>query len=83
MGPIAARYLVVLRVSPALVGSVTHANTGSISAPGVRLGASFLLLLSEDDANSLTALLPHHAIGGASLQIYGLLGLFALARAES
>ena len=45
MGPSAARYLVVLRVSPALVGSVTHTYTGCISAPGVRLGASLLLLL--------------------------------------
>ena len=43
---------------------------------------------SNDDANSLTvrtALLTHHATGGALLQIYGLLGLIDLdlARAES
>ena len=41
MRPIAARYLGILRVSPALVGSVAHTTTGCISAPGVRLGASF------------------------------------------
>ena len=53
MRPIAARYLVVLRVSPALVGSVAHTITGSISAPGVRLGASFPLLFRTTTPTAL------------------------------
>ena len=62
MRPIAARSLGILHVSPALVvGSVAHTTTGCSSAPGVRLGASLLLLLR---VTTPTALLTHHAIGG-------------------
>ena len=53
MRPIAARYLAILRVSTALVGSVAHTTTGSISAPGVRLGASFPLLLRTTTPTAL------------------------------
>ena len=79
MRPIAARYLVVLRVSPALVGSVTHTYTGCISAPGVRLGASLLLLLRMTTSTALQSCFRITPSGGRNFRSMNCWGfLFSL-----